>query len=492
MDKKNLFSCLSFTLIILILLTHMSTVLSSRNMLEEEPNYFNSNDIVYHQNEILSCDHLAYIGIDDDSDCWLSQFVLFDPGNLTCKCIDENVTCISYGSWTNNGTIIAFMTHNNYEGLVEINPLNCEINYICRDTSGFLGLAYDPITGMLYTSSNHYLLRINPETCELETIGYFGSHVFYMVGMAFNSDGILYGWDLLSELYTINTETGHATNIGLLGIDINSRSDGHFCFEHDILYIAANGRYLLKNWYPIGQFEGDSYITLLTIPYGYNDTTPPETTLTLDPPDPDGENGWYVSNVTVNLTAIDDYSGVKDTLYRINGIEWRSYDCPFILYEDGKDILIEFYSFDYEGNKEQLKSVRLDIDKTPPDPSICYEITGGNCWQGWEITFTIPAYDNTSGSCYVEFYINDVIQETVTGAGPTYSWSLIFFPTPNWTLKVIAFDCAGNYAEAIINGSDIKASSTDIFSFQYSSNFWFLRFFERFQFLEVFLRIIKL
>jgi hypothetical protein len=498
MDKKNLFSCLSFPLIILILLTHMSTVLSSRNILEEGPNYSNSNDFVYNQNEIFSCDHLAYISVYNDTDYWLYELNLDNPGNLTGTCCDEEVTYLSSGSWTNNGTIITNIWYGSDSEFVEINTLNCEINNICTKSRSFDCLAYHPMINKVYSSSYRYLYEIDLETCEQEQIGPFGGGVQYMIGMAFDADGILYGWDLSDRLWTINTETGEATEVGDLGIPINYGSDGHFCFEDDILYIAVNGIYLYEcdedtaYCSLIGQFEGNSQITLLTIPYEYNDITPPETTHTLDPTEPDGENGWYISNVTVNLTATDDYSGVKDTFYRIDGSEWKSYDYPFVLSEDGEDIIIEFYSVDNEGNVEEVKSVTLDIDKTPPDPSIYYEVTGGNWWQGWEITFTVLANDNMSCSCYVEFYINDILQETVTGFGPTYNWSFIFFPTPNWTLKVIAFDCAGNYAEAIINGSDIKASSTDNLIFKYSSNFWFLRFFERFQFLEVFLRIIKL
>ena len=43
-----------------------------------------------------------------------------------------------------------------------------------------------------------------------------------------------------------------------------------------------------------------------------NDTTPPVTTHNLDPPEPNGLNDWYVSDVTVTLNATDDLSGVKE------------------------------------------------------------------------------------------------------------------------------------------------------------------------------------
>ena len=41
-----------------------------------------------------------------------------------------------------------------------------------------------------------------------------------------------------------------------------------------------------------------------------NDPTPPVTTISLNPGDPDGDNGWYVSDVTITLNATDNETGV--------------------------------------------------------------------------------------------------------------------------------------------------------------------------------------
>ena len=155
-----------------------------------------------------------------------------------------------------------------------------------------------------------------------------------------------------------------------------------------------------------------------------DDTTPPVTTHTLDPSKPDGNNGWYVSDVTVTLTATDDMSGVNVTYYRINGGVWMVYTETFNLSKDGDDILIEYYSVDYANNIENVKSFTIDIDQTEPDISLYYEVTGGNLLLGWEITFTADATDIMSGMERVEFYVNYILQETVYGAGPEYCWIL--------------------------------------------------------------------
>ncbi|MGH2824950.1 MAG: ThuA domain-containing protein [Thermoleophilaceae bacterium] len=97
-----------------------------------------------------------------------------------------------------------------------------------------------------------------------------------------------------------------------------------------------------------------------------DDTTPPETTATLSPGAPDGENGWYVSPVEVTLDATDEGSGVASTEYRVNGGSWTDYTGPFEVGEDGAH-LIDFRSTDEARNVEEAKSAVIKIDGTAPE-----------------------------------------------------------------------------------------------------------------------------
>jgi len=191
----------------------------------------------------------------------------------------------------------------------------------------------------------------------------------------------------------------------------------------------------------------------------------------LNPPNPDGLNGWYVSDVTVTLNATDPWnhvrSGVKEIRYTINGGEERvingSYG-RFDLTEEGKDILLEYWAVDWVGNIEEPKnSYTIDIDKTPPEISFTYEVVGGNKWQGWDFEFTATAIDTLSGMDRVEFYLNYELQETVEGNGPEYVWTINYWPLPYAIFSATAYDNAGLYSsDEIINPTTISHSKLKI------------------------------
>ena len=124
--------------------------------------------------------------------------------------------------------------------------------------------------------------------------------------------------------------------------------------------------------------------------------------------------------------------------------------------EDGDDILIEYWAVDNVGNVETAHSFTIDMDQTSPGIDLTHEVTGGNAWQGWELTFTAVATDDTSGMDRVEFYLNDVLQETVTGTGPEYTWVIQYYPLPQVTFKATAYDVAGNSAsDQIVNPENV-------------------------------------
>jgi hypothetical protein len=412
---------------VIILFCGMSIVSSNVEIAEEKSSNFNSFEYENNPKNPFSCHHSAYI-IGEGPDCYLYEFKLDNPSDLNCVCVGIDRYYIS-AAWSGENCIYSTVYDMGF--IKEINIDSCETMFIAGGLPNMIGLAYNSTSGILYASSaSDYLYSIDTNTGDVNQIGPFGGGVGYMAGMAFDSEGELYGWDLISDsLWIIDTETGEATEIGPLGINLNSVCDGDICKECDILYIAhgntlysfdkSTGECILNNQFP-------DYVSVygLAIPYIYDDSRPPFTKHSIDPPEPDGENGWYVSNVTVTLNATDNVSGVKKTYYRINGEEWKYYYYPFFLSEDGNDTLIEYYSVDNAGNVEDVKSFTVDIDQTEPDIELVFEIVGGNPYQGWEFIFTATANDETSGIERVEFYMNDLKMFTVYGVGPNYKWNV--------------------------------------------------------------------
>jgi len=156
-----------------------------------------------------------------------------------------------------------------------------------------------------------------------------------------------------------------------------------------------------------------------------NDTTPPYTNCTFDPIEPNGENGWYISNVTVELTAADDFSGVKEIRISICGdpeIVIPGNYLQFFFYEDYKDYYVEYWAIDNAGNVEQKNRFYINIDKKAPDFNLMFEVFSKFPSLEYRYNFTALATDETSRMDRVEFFINDDYQCTVFGQGPEYSW----------------------------------------------------------------------
>jgi hypothetical protein len=103
------------------------------------------------------------------------------------------------------------------------------------------------------------------------------------------------------------------------------------------------------------------------------DLTPPQTEGAVDPPTPNGLKGWYISPVTVTLTATDPDladgtpgSGVAVTQYRIDGGPWTDYTGPFVVATDSPDHKVEWFSQDLAGNVEPTHEIHFRIDQTRP------------------------------------------------------------------------------------------------------------------------------
>ena len=167
------------------------------------------------------------------------------------------------------------------------------------------------------------------------------------------------------------------------------------------------------------------------------DTTPPVSEHQYD--GTLGDNGWYISTVTITLEATDDVSGVASIFYKIDEGTWTEYTDPVEVLTDG-DHNIDYYAVDNAGNEETPNSGSFKVDRTPPVWTN-YSFTPLNVLKTkWACTATVS--DETSGIVLVEFYVDDALVGSVTSEPYEYEYQ----GTPTTNSYAIAYDAAGNSA----------------------------------------------
>ncbi|MDF2648310.1 MAG: galA [Paenibacillus sp.] len=166
-----------------------------------------------------------------------------------------------------------------------------------------------------------------------------------------------------------------------------------------------------------------------------------------------GVNGWYSSDVTVTLSAIDNLSGVDKTEYRIGDSgDWITYTVPITLTDEGRNN-VQYRSIDKAGNVEAIKTVEIKLDQTAPLLTVQLDQT--SIWPANQKMVTVNAVLNSSDSASgVESVILTSITSNEPGSDETdiqaqigttaASFSLRAEKNRIYTITYTATDKAGN------------------------------------------------
>lgn len=172
------------------------------------------------------------------------------------------------------------------------------------------------------------------------------------------------------------------------------------------------------------------------------DTEAPVTTLSTDPPGPDGFNGFFVTEPTVTLTP----SEPSTTKYRWDDGAWQDYAGPFQAAE-GRHAL-EYYSTDSYGNAEAVKSRVFEVDCTAPSPPTLLSPTDGAYIDGNNSIFSWnSSSDSGSGLRDYEVYLDGNPLAMVDGS-ETSAVTMFPIPEEEHTWFVRAYDKAGNSSDS--------------------------------------------
>jgi Bacterial Ig domain/Bacterial Ig-like domain (group 3) len=147
-------------------------------------------------------------------------------------------------------------------------------------------------------------------------------------------------------------------------------------------------------------------------------------------PDPDGENGWYISPVTLSASAMDATSGVESEELSTDGLAWSE----SLTLADG-DFEVQGRAVDNAGNETlESKTIRIDtkapaVDlSTEPEPEV-------NGWFTSPVNVEIHASDETSGIGTVKISMDGGSWQDATS---------LVVPDGIHALQIQAMDQAGN------------------------------------------------
>ncbi|MFC2086235.1 OmpL47-type beta-barrel domain-containing protein [Bacteroidota bacterium] len=100
----------------------------------------------------------------------------------------------------------------------------------------------------------------------------------------------------------------------------------------------------------------------------YVDGTAPKTSLKYGNVSPVkvGKNIYYGNDLVFKLISTDKNSGIYNTYFSIDSKDYKIYEEPIICNTE-KEYLIQYYTIDNVGNREQLGKYRFIVDKTSPE-----------------------------------------------------------------------------------------------------------------------------
>ncbi|MEW6608964.1 MAG: hypothetical protein AB1414_16210 [bacterium] len=141
-----------------------------------------------------------------------------------------------------------------------------------------------------------------------------------------------------------------------------------------------------------------------------SDTTPPVTTANLT--GTLGDNGWYISDVIVELSATDSQSGVKEIHYSVDNepeVIVTGSLTSTILTSNGIHN-ITYYAVDTAGNQESSKSLTVNIDKSDITPPVTTAnligTLGEDDWYVSDVTVELSATDSQSGVQEIHYSVD--------------------------------------------------------------------------------------
>ncbi|MFE5841686.1 PQQ-dependent sugar dehydrogenase [Streptomyces niveus] len=194
---------------------------------------------------------------------------------------------------------------------------------------------------------------------------------------------------------------------------------------------------------------------------GVADKTAPKVTATLNPPRPNGDDGWYTSNVSLSVAATDNGT-VASRQYSIDdGATWQSANSAVTLSREGATT-VRYRATDNGGNVSDVGSLTVRIDRTGPTVTATGVDADGVYGDSKRPVPVFSATDAVSGGATVTATVDG---KAVNSGQALELWRL---PLGNHDLTVRARDKAGNVTTKTVafttrtSYADIRALITQL------------------------------
>src|SRR3989441_4805479 len=202
------------------------------------------------------------------------------------------------------------------------------------------------------------------------------------------------GWYISNVTVSLNA-TDASSGVASIFYRVDSGSWENYTGSFSL----ADGRHVVE-YYATDQAGNAEPATSRSISI---DTMPPQSTITLT--GTLGEDGWYISNVTISLAATDATSGVASITYRVDNGLWATYSGPFTL-SDGRHV-VQYGATDVAGLRESVHTATIDIDTLAPvTVGTLFGIHGDHGWFVSHAGVALNATDSGSGVANLSFRLD--------------------------------------------------------------------------------------
>ncbi len=153
-----------------------------------------------------------------------------------------------------------------------------------------------------------------------------------------------------------------------------------------------------------------------------------------------GENGWFLSNVSVTMSGFDETSGVSNISYGVNDGTWKYYSEMFGIDTEGEN-RIDYKVEDRAGNIAEFTSETVLIDTGAPNSNLEMQgDLGNNDWFITETVVDIRGKDEVSGFYKIEIRLDG-------GEWENYQSNMVIDDSGYHLIEYRSIDIAGNTEE---------------------------------------------